>query len=53
MNNVVFAVAKRELLHVALYRKNVLLRGLFFSSSRSHLHSCDNKHHAGGEIAFY
>ena len=30
MNNVVFAVAKRELLHVALYRKNVLLRGLFF-----------------------
>ena len=30
MKNVVFAVAKRELLHVALYRKNVLLRGLFF-----------------------
>ena len=30
MNNVVFAEAKRELLHVALYRKNVLLRGLFF-----------------------
>ena len=30
MNNVAFAVAKSELLHVALYRKNVLLRGLFF-----------------------
>ena len=30
MKNVVFAVAKCELLHVALYRKNVLLRGFFF-----------------------
>ena len=29
MKNVVFAVAKCKLLHVALYRKNVLLRRLF------------------------
>ena len=27
MKNVFFAVAKRELVHVAPYRKNVLLRG--------------------------
>ena len=30
IKNVVFAVAKRELLHVALKRKNVLLRGCIF-----------------------
>ena len=37
MKNVVFAVAKRELLHVALYRKNVLLRGLFFFRPRGRI----------------
>ena len=31
------AVAKRELFHVALYRKNMLLRGLFFFVLAGHI----------------
>ena len=37
MSNVVFAVAKRELLHVALYRKNVPLRGLLVFRPRGRI----------------
>ena len=37
MSNVEIAVAKRELLHVALYRKNVLLRGLFVFRPRGRI----------------
>ena len=37
MKNVVFAVAKRELLHVALCGGGVLLRGLFFFRPRGHI----------------
>ena len=37
MITVVFAVAKRELLHVALYRKNVLLRRLIFLRPRGRI----------------
>ena len=53
MKNVVFAVAKRELLDVVLYSKNVHLRGSIFLSPRSISIDVITSTMQNAEIAFY